>query len=134
MVSVADLLTPKLVALMEAVVTELTTEVVILKVAEVAPAFTRTVVGTCALGLELDNGTLIPPAGAGPLIVTVPTEAFPPVRALGATCREVSAAGRIVRLAVLLTPESVALIVAVVVDDTGDVVMVDAAEVAPAFT
>jgi hypothetical protein len=84
--------------------------------------------------LELDNETSIPPAGAGPLIATVPTEACPPVRALGATCREVSAGGRIVRLAVLLTPESVVLIDTLVVADTGDVVMVNAAEVAPAFT
>jgi hypothetical protein len=43
MVSVVDWLIPNRVALMEATVTELTAEVLILNVAEVAPAFTWTV-------------------------------------------------------------------------------------------
>jgi hypothetical protein len=134
MVRVAALLTPRRVALMEAAVTELTAEVLIVNVPEVAPPFTWTVAGTCVLALELDNGILIPPDFAGPFRVTVPTEDFPPVRVLGATCRDVSAAVRIVRVAVLLVPEKVPLMDAVVVDPTADVVMAKVAEVAPAFT
>jgi hypothetical protein len=134
MVKVPALLTPRRVAVMEAVVTALTDEVVMPNVAEVAPAFTWTIAGRCALTLELDSVILIPPEFAGPFRVTVPTDDFPPVRVLGAICRDVSAAGRMVRVAVLLVPESVALMDAVVVDPTAEVVMAKVTEVAPAFT
>jgi hypothetical protein len=93
MVSVAVLLTPRCVALMEAVVTALTTDVEMLNVAEVAPASTWTLAGTCALDFELDKGTLIPPDCAGPFRITVPMEAFPPIRVRGATLKDVRAAG-----------------------------------------
>ena len=85
--------TPEWVALMEALVTELTTDVVMLNVAEVAPALIRTLVGTCAAELELDNEMLIPPDGAGPLRITVPIEAFPPISVRGAILKDLRAAG-----------------------------------------
>jgi hypothetical protein len=93
MVRLAVLLTPAYVALMEAVVTELTADVVIVNPTELAPALMLTVVGTCALALELVRAIVIPPACAGPVSVTVPVEDFPPTRELGTTLKEVSAAG-----------------------------------------
>lgn len=56
----------------------ITPEVVILKVAEVLPAGTVTVDGTCASALLLASVTVTPPAGAAPLSVTVPVLEDPP--------------------------------------------------------
>ena len=52
-------------------------------VALVAPAGTGTVEGTLAAPLLLESATCAPPAGAGPLNVTVPVEEFPPVTLVG---------------------------------------------------
>src|SRR6267142_378261 len=52
-------------------------------VALVAPAGTATLEGTLAAPLLLESATCAPPAGAGPLNVTVPVEEFPPVTLLG---------------------------------------------------
>lgn len=49
-------------------------DVFALNVALVAPAETVTVEGTLAAALLLDSVTCAPPAGAGPLSVTVPVE------------------------------------------------------------
>jgi len=54
------------------------------KFALVAPAETVTPEGTLAAGeLLLERVTCTPPAGAGPLSVTVPVEEFPPVTVAG---------------------------------------------------
>jgi len=58
--------------------------VLTVKVALVAPAETVTPVGTLAAAvLLLERVTCAPPAGAGPLSVTVPVEKFPPVTLVG---------------------------------------------------
>ena len=50
----------------------------------VAPAATVTLEGTlAAVVLLLESVTCAPPAGAGPLSVTVPVEEFPPVTLVG---------------------------------------------------
>src|SRR2546429_7566447 len=56
-----------------------TTLVLTVKVALVAPAGTVTLEGTVAAAvLLLESATCAPPAGAAPLSVTVPVEEFPP--------------------------------------------------------
>src|SRR6267143_1127771 len=57
--------------------------VLTVKVALVAPAGTATLEGTLAAPLLLESATCAPPAGAGPLNVTVPVEDFLPVTLLG---------------------------------------------------
>src|SRR5258707_202337 len=52
-------------------------------VALVVPAETATLEGTLAAPLLLESATCAPPAGAGPLSVTVPVEEFPPVTLVG---------------------------------------------------
>ncbi len=68
---------------MERVVCDATGVVVMLKVAEVWPAWMVTVGGTWAAGLVELRLTTVPPVGATPLSVTVPTELVPPVTLLG---------------------------------------------------
>ena len=53
-------------------------------VAEVWPAGTVTVAGTCATGLLVESATTAPLAGAGPVKYTVPVELAPAVMELGA--------------------------------------------------
>ena len=82
---------------------ELVTELVVTeKVADVAPAATVTLAGTCAAAvLLLVRVTLAPPVGAAPLNVTVPVEELPPVTVAGFTATDdkdtVEAAGFTVR-------------------------------------
>ena len=81
--------------------------VVTANVALVAPAATVTLAGTVADDvLSLDSDTTAPPAGAGPLSVTVPVEELPPTTLDGVTPNELNptAAGVTVRGAVLVTP------------------------------
>jgi len=56
--------------------------VLIVKVAPVLPAGTVPVAGTLAEALLLESVTCPPPAGAGPLRVTVPVEDCTPPRTL----------------------------------------------------
>jgi hypothetical protein len=67
------------VAVTVAVTWLVTEEVVAVKVAEVAPAGTVTLAGTCTAEWLLDRLTTAPPLGAASLRVTVPVEEVPPV-------------------------------------------------------
>jgi len=68
---------------------EVTGLVVTGKAAVVAPAGTVTVAGTWAAAVLLDvNATAAPPAGAGPLSVTVPVEGLPPTTEVGISVTE----------------------------------------------
>ena len=73
-------------------------------VALVAPAATVTLAGTLATEmLLLDNDTSAPPAGAGPVSVTVPVERLPPTTLEGFTPSEVST-GRMSKLIAFEVP------------------------------
>ena len=107
--------------------------VVTVKVTDVAPAGTVTLAGTVAmLVLALIRVTRTPPAGAGPLSVTVPVEVPPPLTVLGLRVSWPIPGGRTDKVALLLDPLQAARIVTEVVAVTGDVVTVNVAEVWPA--
>jgi len=82
--------------------------VVTLKVALMAPAGTVTPLDVAAAILLLESVTCAPPAGAGPLRVTVPVEdCKPPITLVGFSVSDESGGGGegvTVREAVLLTP------------------------------
>jgi len=66
-----------------------TPDVFTVKVALVAPAGTVTLEGTLAAPLSLESATCAPPAGAGPLSITVPVEdCKPPTTLVGFRVRE----------------------------------------------
>ena len=67
---------------MVTVVDTATALVLTVNVALVAPAGTGTVEGTLAAPLLLESATCAPPAGAGPLNVTVPEDDCKPPRTL----------------------------------------------------
>lgn len=75
------------------------------KLAEVAPPATVTLAGTCAAAvLLLDNVTMAPVLGAGPVSRTVPVDELPPTTEVGLKVTDVNVAGVTVRVAVLATP------------------------------
>lgn len=70
-------------------VVALTTLVLTLNVALVAPACTVTLAGVLAtVVLLLESTTCAPPDGAAPLSVTVPVEEFPPTTLVGFSVNE----------------------------------------------
>jgi hypothetical protein len=75
-------------------VDEATPLVLTVNVALVAPAATVTLEGTlAAVVLLLESATSAPPAGAGPLSVTVPVEELPPVTLVGLNVIEARVGG-----------------------------------------
>ena len=85
-------------------VLEATGLVVAVKDAVVCPAGTVTVAGTWAAAVLLDvNATAAPPAGAGPLSVTVPVEGLPPTTEVGFRLTELRAGAVTVSVVVLVT-------------------------------
>jgi hypothetical protein len=82
-----------------------TGDVFTVKVAPVLPAGTVTLEGTLAAALLLESITCAPPAGAGPLSVTVPVEVCaPPTTVLGFSVSEETVGGVMVSEADGLTP------------------------------
>jgi hypothetical protein len=93
---------------MAAVVTAATALVLTMKVAVVAPAATVTLEGALAAPLSLKIATCAPPAGAGPVSVTVLVEdCAPPMTLVGFSVREETVGrgrGVAVSVAVWITP------------------------------
>lgn len=99
-VRVAVKLTEFSVPVIVALVTAETAAVVTVKVAVVAPEATVTDAGAVAFELFELRLTTKPPAGAGPFRATVPVEAAPPIKELGASDRPDNVAGLMVNVAV----------------------------------
>jgi hypothetical protein len=108
--------------------------VLTVNVAEVAPAATFTEAGTVAFALFDDSVTTSPAAPASPLKVTVPVDETPPRTDVGLTVTLTRVASVTVSVAVWVTPLSKPEIVAVFVVETGTVVIVKVAVVAPTST
>ena len=124
---------PKLTEIIEATVW-VTTEVGMLKVAVVAPAATVTDDGTVADRLfELTERT-IPPVGAGPFSVTMPTLGKPPSTVVGLSVSVDGLGALMVSDAVLVPLPRVAVITAEVDEATGVVVTENVADELPALT
>lgn len=103
--SVAVLVTPFRLAVIRAFVDEVTVSVVTVKVAVALPAATLTDDGTIADKLLLERLTERPPAGAGPVRVTVPVDGLPPTTDVGFSDTDDNAAGGVmVSPAVLFKP------------------------------
>jgi hypothetical protein len=104
-VNVADLVTPAYLAMTFTTVRELTALVLTVALAAVATPETVTLAGTVAAAvLLLDSATTTPPAGAGPLSVTVAVELVPCVTLAGLTSIDTRAGGLTESVAVRVTP------------------------------
>jgi len=80
-------------------------EVVTLNVVELLPGGTVTLAGTLATeGLLLDSATSVPPAGAGPLRVTVPVAELPAFTVEGESVNDDGTGGLMVTAVVLVMP------------------------------
>ena len=107
-----------------------TPEVVTVNVPESAPAAMMTEAGTVATVPEIDRATVVPPAPAAPVRVTVPVELEPPPTEAGFRVTETRVAGVRVSGAVF-DPVVPAVILTTVVEFTPLVVTVNVAVVAP---
>ncbi len=119
--------TPLFVALNVAVALVAIGLVVMVNVADVAPAATVTDAGTAAAARFDDRTTTRPPVGAGPVSVTVPVADTPPSTDDGDTETFETAGATTVNVTDLLTVPSVAVIATSVSDAT-------AADTASTFT
>jgi hypothetical protein len=117
---------------MVAVVEFATADVVMVNVAEVAPAATVTLDGTTALELLEVKLTTSPPVGAGPLKVNVPVDELPPWSEVGERVNPVRPGGVMVRVVFTDVEPSVAVMVAVADVATTEVVIVNVPVEAPA--
>jgi hypothetical protein len=82
-----------------------TGDVVTEKFAEVWPAATVTDAGISPTRVRLvDSETVIPPAGAGPVNVTVPREGLPPLTVVGLRLRDARTGGFTVKVASIVAP------------------------------
>lgn len=98
------------------------------------PAATLTDGGKVSFEEELCRVTIIPDAGAGPEIVSVPVDVPPALIWAGLNARDTSTGGTSVRTVVLLTNPLLAMIVTDFLVDTGFDVTAKAAESDPAVT
>ena len=122
---------------MVTVVMEKAERVWMVKRALVAPAGMVMLLGTLARLELLRSCTTAPPAGAGPLRVTVPVAVLPPQTEVGLIVSDWSVTlgeGLTVRVAVRETPPAEAVIVTLVALETARVETVKFALVAPAGT
>ena len=136
-VIVAVLDTPLRVAVIVKEDAAVTVRVVIVKVADVAPAATVTLVGTVPMVVDDDASvTTAPPVGAGDVNTTVPVTGTPPVTDVTTVVRvdKTAAGGVTVMVAVPLDPFVVAVMVALVFALTVPAVIVNVAVRVPAGT
>src|SRR5262245_10684746 len=132
--SADDRLTPPYDAVIVTATVPVTGPVAIVNAAVVAPAGTVTEDGTLAWLALLPRTITAPPAGAGALSVTVPCVDVPPLMLVTGRVSDTSDAdgGDTVNVALLVVAPYSAVITTSVGTDTEDVVMVNAALVAPA--
>jgi hypothetical protein len=100
---------------------------------ELAPAGTVTTAGTEAAKLELSSCTVAPPAGAGPVNVTVPVT-LPPPSVAPSESVSIPAHGGFIVSAVVAEFAEVAVIPAVVIDPTAIVVTLNVLDTEPCGT
>jgi len=81
-----------------------TAAVVTEKVTLAEPATTVTLAGTVAEMLLLASNTTEPPAGAGPLSVTVPVDPAPPTKLAGTNASDDTAGALMLSTAVCVAP------------------------------
>lgn len=109
---------PLLLAVIFAEVFVGTADVYTTKVVVICPPGTMTKPGTVAEPLSDERVTLRPWLGAGPVSVIVAVDDPPPITVVGESVRLVMVDGYIVRVAVLLFPFAVAVMIEVVDPDT----------------
>jgi len=126
------LLEPPAVAEIVALSVDVTLKVETAKTPVVFPAAIVMDFGTVAADRLLESITTSPAVGAGPLMVTVPVEDFPPVTVVGLSFSEVSAGALMARIPVAEAVPTDATIEALTELTTGVVLTEKVAEVLPA--